>query len=73
MRDKAFEVQEWTSKSFGIRLGDINQYRVTLKNHMYYLESISDARYCGLMIPEQDLYSLTNTLMAAAKAKKALE
>lgn len=73
LREHAFKVQEWTSQSFGIRLGPVNQYRITLKNGMYYLESISDARYCGLMIPEQDLYSLTNTLVAASKAKKALE
>ncbi len=71
LRDHAFQVQEWTSKSFGILTGNANEYRVTLRNGFYYLECVSDARYCGLMIPEADLFNLAGVIVDAAKAKKA--
>lgn len=73
MRETTFQVQEWTSRCFGLKTGPANEYRVTNRNGYYYLESVSEARYCGLMIPEADLYNLTNVLLAAARAKKERE
>ncbi len=73
LRDNAFQVQEWTSKSFGITPGPANEYRVTLRKGFYYLECVSDARYCGLMIPETDLFNITGVIVDAAKAKRARE
>ncbi len=73
LRDNAFKVQEWTSKSFGIAPGPANEYRVSLRNGFYYLECVSDSRYCGLMIPEADLFNIAGVITTAARSKKAKE
>ncbi len=72
MREQAFRVQEWTSKAFGLTEAKGNQYRLTfnLKTRHYYLESVSPSRYCGLMIPEADLFNIANVFLASARAKK---
>ena len=70
MRDKAFDVQAWTSEKFGVPDEKGNQYRVTFKNSHYYMESVSDSRYVGLMVHERDLFNFVRPLVDAVKEKQ---
>ena len=66
MRDNAFKVQEWTSKNFGLQ-DTANQYRLTHRGEHYYLESVSDSRYCGLFVHESDLIAVATVFVGAAR------
>lgn len=73
-RANAFSGQEWTSKHFGDAAATSNQYRLSTKNGMMYIEQsrtlgINGAYgYTGLMLPEQDLPALARVVVDAAKS-----
>lgn len=80
MREQAFQCQEWTSKYFASDLADGDEYRVSLKDHHYYVETIkrqpgkeSAYGYTGIMVHERNLLNLTSVLVAAVRAKQKKE
>lgn len=84
-RSSAFQSQEWLSKHFPInRNGErASQFRISYgkvgDQGWYYLEELHSysgktvSSYKGLMCREEDLFALTETIVAAARAKKAKE
>ncbi len=68
LRDNAFTVQAWTSKTFGFQDKE-NAYRLTHRGEHYYLESVSESRYCGMMIHERDLIAVATVFVGAARAR----
>ncbi len=79
MREKAFTAQEWATKAFGIPDADGDQYRVTLLNGHYYVETMRKEAgkpaygYCGVMVHERNLYALTQVLVQAVRDKQKKE
>ncbi len=68
LRDNAFTVQAWTSKNFGFQDKE-NAYRLTHRGEHYYLESVSESRYVGLMVHEKDLIAVATVFVGAARAR----
>ncbi len=68
-RERAFEVQEWTTKCFGIPEEKGNQFRMTHRGEHYYVETVSNSRYVGLMVHERDLLALTTVMVNAVRAR----
>jgi hypothetical protein len=72
-RANAFSGQEFVTKHFGDPTATTNQYRLTTKNGMMYLEqSRSNGAtgaygYAGVMLPRSDLPALARVVVDAAK------
>ena len=80
MREKAFLGQEWTSKYFGTPDAEVSEYRVSLRDGYYYLETLRkmpDAKtaygYTGVMVHERDLYAMVKVLVQAVRDKQQRE
>ena len=80
MRDKAFTVQDWTTKLFGIPEATGNEFRVSLKGSHYYVETLAKTPgtasaygYTGVMVHERDLFNLATVIVAAVRAKQERE
>ncbi len=80
LRDIAFRGQEWTSKAFGEPDAEGNEYRVSRKGSHYYLETLHKLKgaatvhgYSGLMVHENDLFSVTAVLVQAVRDKQKLD
>lgn len=73
-RERAFQVQEWTDKHFGKHEGEGNQYRVSRKGDVFYLEELkrhgtkSFYGYAGLMLHGQNFLQATRVMAEAARA-----
>ncbi len=79
-RAGAFLGQSWATKFFGIPEPHGNQYRVSFKDHHYYLEKLSKLPgmalahgYTGLMVHENDLLPMVTVLVQAVRDKQAKE
>jgi hypothetical protein len=79
-RDKYFQYQEWATKHFADRDATSNEYRLSLKEGFYLLETIlkmpgGREAYgsSGVMIREADIIKITQVFVDAARAKKAKE
>lgn len=76
----AFRTQEWTTKNFPGTDEQGSQFRLTrgliCDRPYYYLERLhnhsgkSVSSYAGVMIPEADLFALTDVIVAAARDMK---
>ncbi len=73
-RERAFKVQEWTTNVFGKHEGEGNQYRVTHKGDMFYLEELkrgpdnkSFYGYSGLMLHEKNFLNAARVIAQAAR------
>ena len=79
LRERAFRCQEWTTAAFGIPDADGDQYRVTLLNGHYYVETVRKEAgkpaygYAGVMVHERNLYALTQVLVQAVREKQKKE
>lgn len=73
-RERAFQVQEWTEKHFGKPEGTGNQYRVSRKGDVFYLEELkrigdkSFYGYVGLMLHGPNFLQATRLMAEAARA-----
>lgn len=81
-RSSAFRTQEWMSKHFPVLKGEpASQFRIShgVVNGQgwYYLEELHShsgkhaSSYKGFMVRDEDLFNLTDVIVAAARAKKA--
>ncbi len=77
MREKAFQMQEWTMAAFGKAEAEGTQFRVSYKNRHYYVEKLhrqagrtESHGYTGIMVQEEDLLSLTKVLVEAVREKQ---
>lgn len=74
-RDRAFKVQEWTTKAFGDpTVGDTNDYRFTRRDEWYYLEELGKKpdgktyyKYAGLMLHKNNVIPMAMVVAAAAR------
>ncbi len=80
LRDNAFKGQEWTSKHFARQEAPGNEYRVSMKNGHYYVESLHKTQggatvygYTGIMVHEADLYNLVSVMVQAVRDKQKKE
>lgn len=78
-RDKAFEVQEWSSRLFphDPDSREKTQFRVTRKNGYCYIERVysggdgkSISAYAGLMVHEEDFEGLVKVVVEAYRKSK---
>jgi hypothetical protein len=80
MRDQAFLVQQWTTSAFGAPENQAvksEEFRITKRDGFYFVETLRSEPgkpaygYSGVMVREENLYSLTACLVQAVRAKQS--
>ncbi len=83
VREVAFKGQEWVTAAFGAPDSKGNEYRVTHRGHLYYVEALLKTTssgatsgavtaygHTGVMVHERDLFALVSVLVQAVREKQ---